>query len=115
MAEVTRNPQRTTTAGAEPTVIEGLSSADTQVIPNKQGDVILRVTNGGAEATNVTVVTPGTVGGNAIADKVVAVAAGKTELIGPFDPAVYNDGKGNLAVQFSKVTSVKLEVTKVAK
>lgn len=114
MAEVERAPQRTTADGVEPNVIEGLNSADTQVIPNKNGDVILRVINGGAEATNVTVVTPGEVGGNAIADKVVAVAAGKTRLIGPFDPAVYNDGKGNLAVQLSKVTSVKLEVTKVA-
>lgn len=114
MAEVARAAQRVTPQGVEPVVFEGLSAADTQLIPNKGGDVVLRVTNGGAEATNVTIATPGTVDGNAIADLVVAVAAGKTKLIGPLDPGVYNDGKGNLAVTLSKVTSVKLEVTKVS-
>lgn len=114
MAEVERKPQKPTAAGAAPTVIEGLSSADTQVIANKNGDVILRVINGGAEAATVTVVTPGEVGGNAVADRTIEVAAGATRLIGPFDPETYNDAKGNLAVKFSKVTSVKLEVTQVA-
>ncbi len=112
MAEVERKPQSPTAAGATPTVIEGLLEADTQVIPNKNGDVVLRVTNGGEAATSVTVVTPGEVGGNAIADRVVEAAAGATKLIGPFDPQTYNDAKGNLGVKFSKTTSVKLEVTR---
>ena len=113
MAEVTRAVQTPGASGAEPTVFEGLSAADTQVIPNKNGDVILRVNNAGSEATNVTVVTPGEVDGNPVADKIGAVAAGKTKLIGPFDPAIYNDKHGNLAVTLSKVTSVKLECTRV--
>lgn len=114
MAEVERKPQKPTAAGAAPTVIEGLNSADTQIIPNKNGDVVLRVTNGGSEDTKVTIVTPGEVGGNVIADKEVTVAKeGVVRLIGPFDPETYNDANGNLQVKLSKVTSVKLEVTQV--
>lgn len=114
MAEVVRVPQRVTPKGIVPIVIAGMSAADTQVIANKNGDVVLRVINGGSESTNVTVVTPGEVGGNAVADLVVAVAAGVTKESGPFDPAIYNDKHGNLAVTLSKVATVTMEVTRVA-
>lgn len=113
MAEVKRTPDVPTASGIEPTVIEGMNTADTQLIANKSGNVLLRVTNGSAEATEVTIVTPGTVNGNAIADKIVSVAAGKTKEIGPFSPTAYNNPKGNLEVKFSKTTSIKLEVTGV--
>lgn len=114
MAEVERKPQRATHKGAAPTVISGMLAPDTQLIPNKQGDVILRVINGGSETTKVTVVTPGEVGGNAIADSEVEVAAGATKIIGPFDPAVYNNANGQLEVKLSKVTTVTMEATRVA-
>lgn len=110
MAEVEREPFTPKSAGVEPTVIEGMSAADTQLISNKNGNVTLRVINGSAEATNVTIVTPGEPGGNPIADRVVEVAAGKTKVIGPFDPNVYNNSKGQLEVKFSKVVTIKLEV-----
>lgn len=113
MGEVVRVPQRVTPKGVVPTVISGMSAADTQVIANKNGDVILRVINGGTEPTNVTIVTPGEVGGNAIADQVVSVVNATTKEIGPFDPAIYNDKHGNLAVTLSKVTTVTMEVKRV--
>jgi hypothetical protein len=115
MAEVERTPQAPTAAGVLPTVISGMSSADTQLIPNKNGDVLLRVINGGAEATTVTIVTPGDVDGNAVADKDITVANGATKLIGPFSPDTYNDKKGRLQVKLSKVTSVTMEVTRVTR
>jgi hypothetical protein len=114
MAEVERKPQRTSPKGAVPTVVSAMNSADTQVIPNDNGDVLLRVINGGSESTNVTVVTPGEVGGNVVADLVVAVAAGVTKELGPFDPETYNDKHGNLAVTLSKVATVTMEVKRVA-
>jgi hypothetical protein len=114
MAEVVHNPQRVTAKGVVPTEISGLSAADTQVIPNKGGDVVLRINNAGTEATNVTIATPGEVDGNAIADDVVAVANGVTKEIGPFDPETYNDKHGNLAVTLSKVASVTVEVKRIA-
>jgi hypothetical protein len=39
----------------------------------------------------ITVVTPGTVGGNAIADKVITMTGAQSQRIGPFDPTVYAD------------------------
>jgi hypothetical protein len=113
MAEVARVPQVPTAAGAAPTVISGMNSADTQVIPNKNSDVILRVINGAAEATKVTIVTPGEVGGNPISDREVEVGATSTKIIGPFDKSTYNDIHGNLNVKLSKVTTVTMEITQV--
>lgn len=113
MAEVERAPQQVASAGAEPTVIAGMSAADTQIIPNKNGNVFLRVINGAAEATKVTIVIPGFIDGVELPDKEVEVAATKTKLIGPFQPSIYNNAAGNIEVKFSKVTTVTLEVTKV--
>lgn len=39
----------------------------------------------------ITVVTPNTVGGNAIADKVITMTGAQTIRIGPFDSTVYSD------------------------
>jgi len=114
MAEVERATQKSTSAGVVPTVIEGMSAADVQIIPNKNGNVTLRVINGGAEATKVTIVTPGEQGGNPVADREVEVANGATKVIGPFDPNTYNNSKGNLEVKFTKVASVKLEILETA-
>jgi len=113
MAEVKRTPDVPTASGLEPTVIEGMNTADVQIIANKRGNVLLSVKNESAEATEVTIITPNTVNGNAIADKVVSVPASKTRKIGPFAQSTYNNKKGNLEVKFSKTTSIKLEVTEV--
>lgn len=109
MAEPERVPDKATSAGKEPTVIEPLV-ADTQIIPNKNGKVQLRITNANEADTIVTVVTPNEAGGNPIEDKKVEVKKTKTKIIGPFDPAVYNNAKGNLEVKFSSVLGVKLEI-----
>lgn len=112
MAEVERVPDQPGAAGKEPTVVEGLNAADTQLIPNKNGNVSIRVTNG-AEEIEVTIVTPGEVGANPVGDRVVKVGANKTKIIGPLDPNVYNNSKGQLEVKFNKVVGVKLEITQV--
>lgn len=112
MAEVERATQKTVAAGAEPVVIEGLNAADTQLINNKNGNVMIRVTNG-AEAIQATIVTPNTVGGNPIEDLKNAIGANKVEVMGPFDPNVYNNAKGQLELKFDKVVGVKLEIFEV--
>lgn len=113
MAEVEKAPQVVTTAGAEPTIITGLSAADEYLIPNKNGNVQLRVINGVTADTTVTIVTPGEVGGNPVADKAVEVKKEKTKVIGPFDPTAYNDSKGFLRIKFSAITNVSLEIQQV--
>lgn len=109
MAEIERAATKYTAKGAEPTIIEGLSAADTQLIPNKNGTVIIRVVNG-AEAIVATVVTPGEQGGNPVADLTNNIGANKIEIMGPFDPSVYNNSKGFIELKFDKVVGVKLEI-----
>lgn len=75
------------------------------------GDVILLVENGSGSSINVTIQTPATTDGLAVADQVVAVAAGVTKAIGPFRPATYDRPTGAadaglVYVDFSAVTSV---------
>jgi hypothetical protein len=114
LAEVQRELQKPTPQGVEPTIIKEMNLADTQLIPGKQGqDVLLRVINGVTADTIVTIVTPNTVGGNAIADLTVEVKKEKTKLIGPLDPSIYCNAAGNIEVKFSAVTNVTLEATLV--
>lgn len=110
MAEVARAIEKASPEGKVPTVIEGLLAPDTQLIPN-DGHTVLRVNNGGAESTEVTIVTPGTEsGGVGIEDRKVTVANGVTKVIGPFPRSLYGN---TLEVKFTKVTSVKLEILSV--
>jgi hypothetical protein len=109
MAEVERAAQKPTAAGVVPAVIEGMNAADTQLIPNKNGTVTLRITNG-AEENTVTIVTPNEAGGNPIEDKKVVLAAAAVKIIGPFDPGTYNNSKGQLEVKMTKVAGVKMEI-----
>jgi hypothetical protein len=113
MAEIERAPQKPIAQGVKATVIEGMSAADTQIIPNPNANVMLRIT-AGAEAIKVTVVTPNAPGGNAIADLENEIGIGETEVMGPFDPTVYNNSKNQLEVKFNKVAGVKMEVYQVS-
>lgn len=86
------------------------ANADGHSIPGG-GDVILLVTNGGGSSIDVTVQTPATQDGLAVAEQVVAVAAGATKAIGPFRPTTYDRptgavDAGKVYVDFSGVTSV---------
>jgi hypothetical protein len=71
-----------------------VTSSDSFLVPNN-GSVRLIVTNS-AGANNLTITTPGTVDGNAIADLVIALTASKVYVIGPFPPSVYNNSAGQL-------------------
>ncbi|MFM9634380.1 hypothetical protein ACKI10_43365 [Streptomyces galilaeus] len=64
----------------------------------------LYVNNGGAGSVTVTVATPGTAGGFAIADGTYAVAAGKQGLI-PLSND-FRGSNGRAAITYSAVTTV---------
>jgi hypothetical protein len=73
--------------------------------------VILHVINGDGADKTVTIQTPGTVGGLAIADRAVVVTAGEERFIrlGPsrvFDRPAGGADPGEVYVDFSAVTSV---------
>lgn len=53
------------------------------------GKVKILLHNVGASSRTATFITPGTVDGQAIADRTVAVAAGVSKIVGPFDQSAY--------------------------
>lgn len=87
------------------------ANVDGHAVLNR-GEMFLHVKNGGAAPVNVTLVTPSTVRGRAVADDVVAVPAAGERMIGPFDPNLFDFGSGadanKMHVDFSAVTSVTL-------
>lgn len=79
------------------------TSADTYYFAN-DGRVVLLAD--AATTATVTIQTPGTVAGNAIADTAVALPDGDTYVLGPFPPSVYNDALGRAAVTVSANTTI---------
>lgn len=77
------------------------------------GHEILLVTNGDSGSHSATVALQRTLDGQAGTARSVAVAAGKTEAIGPFPPGLYNDTNGLVQISYSAVTSVTVKVLKV--
>ena len=74
----TLNPQSVTHAGLVPTYTAATSGGD--ACPTGSG-VLLAVKNGDSASHTVTLVTPGTVDGLAVADRTVTVAASATVFI----------------------------------
>ncbi len=108
----------TTTAGIDITTMTAVDAANGNSFRN-DGRKLLVVKNGGGSSINVTVdayPTGSTLAppdGLAVTDRVVAVAAGATKVIGPFAPGLYNDAAGNTTVAFSSGTSVTATVLEV--
>lgn len=74
--------------------------------------VFLHVKNGSGGAVTVTVVTPGTVVGQAIADVANSVAAGGEEFLGPFPAQHFAGADGKADITWSATTSVTFAVLK---
>lgn len=74
--------------------------------------VFLEVNNGDASPKTVTVATPGTVDGLAIADRAVTIPAGERWKI-PLS-RMYAGGDGQAAITYSAVTSVTVGVFRIA-
>lgn len=85
------------------------ANVDGHSVTNR-GNEYIEVVNGSGGSINVTLVTPVTVGTRAVADDVIAVAAGARKKIGPLEEGVYNQtsgaDQGKVHVDFSAVTSV---------
>lgn len=75
--------------------------------------LLLIVKNADASAHVVTLVTPGTVSGLAIADRTVSVAAGTTELI-PLTGDYRDPSTGRASITYDGVTSVSVAVVRVS-
>lgn len=108
MARTAITPQQVVSTGLtvayEPANVDGNSIAGA----SRRRD--LTVKNGSAGSINVTIPTPGTVDGLAIADRVIAVAAGAEVRIRT-DGSAYRQSDGSVHIDYSAVTSVTVAVT----
>ena len=98
--------QQIVRAGLTPSL--AAANSDGSYVPN-DGRTFIQVKNGAGAPITVTIETPGTVDGNAIADLVVTIPAMTGDkVIGPFPPETYNQSDGKLKITFSAVTTVTI-------
>ncbi|GAB3812092.1 hypothetical protein [Kribbella italica] len=100
--------------------IVGAGLAVNLTAPTAEGDVIdngavaLMVVNGSGAPINVTVQTPAKQSGLDVEERIVAVAAGATELIGPFPKSTYGRTSAPDVGQVYVDYSAQLSVTRAA-
>ena len=70
------------------------------------GRTICYFKNTNATTRTVTIATSGTVEGIAIADIAVTVAQNEERIIGPFNPAYFNDSSGYIQLTYSGVATL---------
>ena len=88
---------RLTAAGADPAEITPVAADDLSFI--NDGQTFLEIRNQGAAADTVTIITPATVEGLAVADVAITVANDATPAhAGPFPPAIFNQPDGTVHV-----------------
>lgn len=74
----------------------------------------LHVKNGDTSSTDITIQTPQTIGGLDVSDKVVTVAAGDEEFIGPFlGRETYEQSDGQVYFDYSNTTSITVAVLQI--
>jgi len=77
------------------------------------GDQLVVFRNAAASPRTVTIATPGAPDGLAIDEHDVTVALSSTVIVGPFDPAVFNNASGQVSMTYS--TEVNLYVAVIGK
>ena len=100
VVDITRAGIVSTTMPVTPTATHGNKMLN-------DGRSYIEIANGSGVSIDVTINTPGTVDGFAIAELTVAVAAGVRKKIGPFT-AIFNQSDGYVWVVCSAVTTVTM-------
>lgn len=108
MARTVLAAQQIVATGLEP--VYTAANADGHFFEN-DGNTILHVKNGSGADVDVTLQTPATQGGLAVAEQVVTVTAGEERFIGRLLPALYNRptggaDAGKVYVDFEAVDTV---------
>jgi len=112
MGDVTLAPTAAVPTGIASST-QAMAIADNYIVRNN-GRVLLHFVKTGAGAATITVVTPNTVGGLAIAEQTFVVPATTGNVwAGPFDPGIYNDASGDLDVSTSEDTAITVEAVQI--
>jgi hypothetical protein len=110
MATVVLNPDLAVEAGVAPTYNGGLSVANTYKFRNN-GKTLLYFRKTGAGACAVTIASPLTVRGHAVAAQTVNVPATTGDVVcGPFARDVYDDINGDCTFTLSEITGLTVAV-----
>lgn len=110
MATVALSVEEITRAGKDLTDTGSLSTSDTYTFPNN-GRTFLHFKKSGASTCTVTIATPGSVDGLAVADLTVSVPASTGDvMVGPFPREVYNDANGLVSFTLSNITGLTVGV-----
>lgn len=112
MARTTMTVQEAVATGLKPTTTAGTSDG---LQFSNDGKTLLYAYNGGAGAHVVTIQTPETVEGLAVAENTVTISQSTFKLIGPFARATFNQSNGYAYVDIdgtqSEVTCAAVRVT----
>ena len=102
-----RNVEQVTSAGLDATAHNATAGPGEDTVPP---DSIVRAINGSGGSVTLTVVTPGTVDGLAIADRTVAVPAGEHRYVRVPRVPYRDPADGRVHLQWSAAASVTFEV-----
>lgn len=108
MARTAVEPQRVIADGIDPTY--EAANVDGHSVANDRSDVILHVKNSDTAAHSVTLVTPQTIHGLGVADRVLSVPAGGEVLAGRFPRETYG---GVLTIDYSATTGMTIAALRV--
>ncbi len=90
-----------------------MASSETYKFRN-DGRVVLLFEKTGAGACTVTLVTPGTAGGLAIADQTVSVIASTGDTaVGPLPTSLFNDSSGDVSFTLSDTVGLSVAILKL--
>ena len=105
--------QQAAKEGITPTNNGSLSTSDTYQV-NNDGKTFLHVKKSGATDCTVTIATPNTIDGLAVADQTVTVVASTGDkMIGPFRPDLFNDANHDINVTFSNITGLTVAAVRL--
>lgn len=108
MADVTLTPTVAVQGGVA-SVKQAMATADNYIVRNN-GNVLLHFLKTGANVAVITIVTPKTVSGLAVADLTLNVPATTGDVwAGPFAKDTFNDADGDLDVSTSEETGITVE------
>jgi hypothetical protein len=113
MADINLTVQQITQNGIAPSYNSSLSVSNNYKVRN-DGRVFLHFKKTGAGACTVTIVTPATLAGLAVADLSVNVPATTGDvMVGPFIPGVFNDQNGDVNFSCSEITGLSVAVERL--
>ncbi|KKN04000.1 hypothetical protein LCGC14_1102110 [marine sediment metagenome] len=113
MGDVTLTPIQAVPGSVDGSTPQAMAAADNYIMRN-DGKTILHFIKTGAGAATITIVTPKTVGGLAVAEQTFVVdATTGIEFAGPFPPDLYNDPSGDIDISTSEDTAITVQAIRL--